>query len=233
MYARLLVATLLLVMAGSALADEAPRHGALTVLRQVPVQTRVAALTIDLGESARPGAVEGMLESLDKRGINVTWFVTGWFVRHHPELLVRMAERGDHFGNHTDTHPHCRQVSAGRLARELSSVESLLQAHGLAVTEPRYFRPPYGEYDRAVIDAAAALSYRTVIWSATTDDYTARRDPTACARLVLRRVRPGGIILIHATPVSRWMLPTLLDGLAEGGYSVVPLQGLLDTAHRE
>lgn len=233
MSARLLVAGLVLVVTGSARADDAPCHGALTVLRQVPVRARAVALTIDLGESARPGAIEGMLESLDKRGINVTWFVTGWFVRHHPELLVRMAERGDHLGNHTDTHPHCRKVSAGRLARELEAVESLLRTQGLAVTEPRYFRPPYGEHDRRVVSVAAALGYRTVIWSATTDDYNLRRDPTAAARQVLHRAQPGGIILMHATPVSRWMLPTLLDGLADDGCRVVPLQGLLDIAHCE
>lgn len=222
----------LLLVAATAAAEE-PQHGSMTVLHRVPLEAKAVALTIDLGVSARPEAIEGIFASLEKRDARVTWFVTGWFARNHGDLLERMAERGDHFANHTDTHPDCTRVSKARIQRELRTVEELMAARGLEITAPKHFRPPFGRHNSHVVASAAELGYRTVHWSATTDDYTPGRDATAAARAILRRVEPGGIILIHATHVSRWLLPTLLDELGEQGYEVVPLQDLLRLAHRE
>ena len=225
----------LLAMACVALAapDDPPQHGAMTVLYKVPVQSKAIALTFDLGCSARRDAVEKMLLSLDKRQVHCTWFVTGWFARQMPDLLGRIAERGDDLGNHTDTHPHCRSVSQARMSRELQAVEALLAPLGLAMTEPNYFRPPFGEYNAAVTDVAGDLGYRTVMWSATTTDYDRRTDPARATRSILRRASPGGIILMHATDVSRHMLPEVLDGLAGEGYQVMPLRELIHVAHAE
>lgn len=226
------VALLLAVLAPAAVSAE-PQHGGMTVLHRVPLEAKAVALTIDLGVSAKPGALEGIFASLEKRGVRVTWFVTGWFVRSHGDLLDHMAERGDHFANHTDTHPDCTGVSGARIHRELRMVEELMAARGLAMTAPKHFRPPFGRHNRKVVAAAAELGYRTVHWSATTDDYAPGRDATSASHAILRRVEPGGIILIHATNVSRWLLPTLLDELDARGYEVVPLQELLGMAHRE
>ena len=224
---------LLLAVSAATLAWAEPQHGSMKVLHRVPLEAKAVALTIDLGVSARTEAIEGIFASLEKRDVRVTWFVTGWFVRNHGGLLDLMAERGDHFANHTDTHPDCTRVSRARIQRELRAVEELMSARGLAITAPKHFRPPFGRHDRNVAAAAAELGYRTVHWSATTDDYTPGRNANLAARAILRRIEPGGIILIHATNVSRWLLPTLLDELDAGGYEVVPLLDLLGMAHRE
>ena len=227
------IAALLMAVFAASSAVAEPRHGSMSVLHRVPLEAKAVALTVDLGVSARPGALEGIFASLEKRDVRVTWFVTGWFVRNHGDLLDRMAERGDHFANHTDTHPDCTRVSMARIHRELRTVEELMAVRGLDITAPKHFRPPFGRHNRTVVAAASELGYRTVHWSATTDDYTPGRDATSAARAILRRVEPGGIILIHATNVSRWLLPTLLDELDARGYEVMPLVELLGMAHRE
>ncbi len=219
--------------AGGAPMAPAAEHGAMTVLHSVPVQAKVIALTFDLGCSARRDAVEGILLSLDKRGAHCTWFLTGWLLRNMPDLVPKLAARGDDLANHTDTHPHCRGISSARLQRELQQVEQLLAARGYALSTPKYFRPPFGEYNERVMSVVAGLGYRTVLWSATTTDYDPHSDPSVAASRILRRCRPGGIILMHATGVSRRALPLVLDGLTQEGYEVTSLSALIHVAHAE
>jgi len=205
-----------------------PRHHSMTVLSSVPTQEKVVALTIDLGESATRASCEKLLQWLKTHKIRATFFVTGWFVRTLPDLAKRLRTDGHEIGNHTDTHPHCPRVSDERLREELHNVEELLRRQGLAVSEPRYFRPPFGEYNARTVRVAGELGYRTVMWSATTVDYTARGNADRAANAILRYVRPGGIILTHATGVSAAMVPQVVTRLQAKGYAVVTLGELVE-----
>lgn len=211
----------------------AAAHQSFSVLTSVWSKERVVALTLDLGETATRSTVTRVLELLDARHQSCTWFVTGWFIRTCPDLLERMQARGDQFGNHTDTHPHCRRLSAAKLTHELETVERLLEQKGMAIAEPRYWRPPFGEYDDGVVATARARGYRTVIWSATSLDYDSHSSGDRCAHRILSEVAPGGIILAHATSASCGSLPIVLDTLAERGYRVTTLQGLVEAAEAE
>ena len=208
-------------------------HRSLSVLERVPTSQKAVALTIDLGETCTPAAFEAILASLEKRNLHATWFLTGWFLRTYPDLARRLAAGGHELGNHTDTHPHCPRISSERLRAELTNVEELLRRLGLALTSPRYFRPPFGEYDRQVTATAGELGYRTVMWTATSLDYDPHTDPDQARARILRGVEPGAILLMHATDVSRRMLPDLLDTLQERGYQVLPLGEMVRRAETE
>ncbi len=225
---------LLAVAVAAAPADEArPRHGSLTVLHKVPLQQKAVALTVDLGTTATVPSVNGILKTLDRHDIKATWFVTGWFVRTHPDLAKKLVADGHHLANHTDTHPDCTRVNSARIERELRVVEQLLAAHDLRINEPKHFRPPFGKYNRSLVDTAAVLGYRTVIWSATSADYAPRANPERCRQTILKRVGPGGIILVHATSATNQMMEGLVAALHKQGYTVVPLADLLHLAHQE
>lgn len=221
------MATMLALLPSLALAAPGPRHGDLSVLREVSTPRKAVALTIDLGESATRPSAEALIRWLDTHHVKATFFITGWFIRTFPDLTRQLAANGHQFGNHTDTHPHCRRLSRGELTEQLRNVEELLRRQGLSVREPRYFRPPFGEYSQRVVDTAAELGYRTVIWSATGVDYNRRGDAGRWARSILRQVRPGGIILTHATPVSAEMVPQIVTALQARGYTVVTLGELV------
>ena len=205
-----------------------PTHHDLSVLRSVKVSKRYVALTIDLGETANRASVESILASLDKRHIHCTWFVTGWFVSTFPDLIKRIAHRGDDLGNHTSHHPHCTHISKEKLVQELSDVEDLLDARGILITAPKYFRPPYGEYNQAVLDTAASRGYRSVLWSATSTDYDSNSSPARVTKVILAHVQSGGIILVHAGEVSRKVIPGLTDDLIDDGYRVLTLRELVN-----
>ena len=69
--------------------------------------------------------------------------------------------------------------------------------------------------------------YRTVTWSATSLDYEPSTNPDSAARTILRHVHPGGIILCHATAVSRQAIPQVVSALIEEGYKITTIKDLL------
>ena len=221
------------LLSAAACAAPGPRHRDLSVLHNVPTDRKVVALTIDLGESATRPSAEALMRWLDTHHVKATFFITGWFIRTFPDLTRQLAAQGHEFGNHTDTHPHCRRVSSSELRDQLRNVEELLRRQGLTIHEPRYFRPPFGECNQRVVDIAGELGYRTVLWSATGVDYDRRGDADRWARSILRHVLPGGIILTHATPVSAQMVPQIVTALQARGYAVTTLSELVDGPRRE
>jgi peptidoglycan/xylan/chitin deacetylase (PgdA/CDA1 family) len=97
-------------------------------------------------------------------------------------------------------------------------------------TAPRLFRPPMGLSNPRTFRAAQAVGLKVIGWSARGLD-TQCVDPERVARRILRRVRPGGIILLHDgnIPAERVVatVKLLLAGLRERGYEVVRLDQLL------
>ncbi len=62
------------------------------------------SITFDGGGEASDA--EEILEILKQRNIQTTIFLTGEFIKRHPELVKKMAADGHEIGNHTRTHPH-------------------------------------------------------------------------------------------------------------------------------
>ena len=88
------------------------------------------------------------------------------------------------------------------------------------------FRPPYGRLTRPLL-AALRPGYRVVLWSLLTRDYDPALAPADCLRYALAAVQPGDIIVLHdsqkAAPRLRFVLPRLLEALAQRGYQFAAL----------
>jgi peptidoglycan/xylan/chitin deacetylase (PgdA/CDA1 family) len=208
-------------------------HGSTVVLESVHVSKPMIALTMDLGETATRASTQSIIDYLAAHHMHCTFFVTGWFVRTFPDLVAEIAKQGHDFGNHTDKHPHCTEISSDRLRKELTTVEQLMTEQSLAISTPKYWRPPFGEYNKQVVQTAAELGYTTVMWSATSVDYNATGDAHHEAARILKRAAPGGIILCHTGPVSQRVIPLVVDALLAKGYTFTTLQGLVDEGKAE
>lgn len=206
----------------------AAEPGSAEVLERVATEQRLVALTLDLGETATRPATQAIVDYLAKHQIRCTFFVTGWFIRTYPDLLAQIVEQGHDLGNHTDKHPHCTRISSERLRQELTTVEQLLADKSLAISTPKYWRPPYGEYNREVVKTAAVLGYRAVMWSATSVDYNPIGNAEKEAQRILRQTGPGSIILCHTGPVSKEVIPRVVGPLLEKGYRFTTLRGLVE-----
>jgi peptidoglycan/xylan/chitin deacetylase (PgdA/CDA1 family) len=185
------------------------------------------ALTFDDGPDDRSTPV--LLDLLREEKIPAAFFSVGKRVAAHPELAARIVSEGHLLENHSYSHSYATNFfGVERLKEELQRTQSVVQeASG---TAPRLFRPPMGLSNPRTFRAAHAVGLKVIGWSARGLD-TQCTDPERVVRRILRRVQPGGIILLHDGNIPAERVVTtvklLLAGLRERGYEVVRLDQLL------
>jgi peptidoglycan/xylan/chitin deacetylase (PgdA/CDA1 family) len=95
---------------------------------------------------------------------------------------------------------------------------------------PQFFRPPMGLSNPRTFRAAEAHGLKVIGWSARGLD-TITANPERVVARILRRVKPGAIILLHDgnIPAERLVLTVklLLSKLCEREYEMVRLDQML------
>ncbi|MCS7246192.1 MAG: polysaccharide deacetylase family protein [Thermomicrobium sp.] len=207
-----------------------------TVIERLPTDQPVIALTFDCG--ADRGYAETILDELARRGIRATFGMTGAWARANPDLVGRMLQEGHVLINHSDTHPSFTGFSTGRpalpvdrrLAELRGAEEAVALVSGSRETMRPYFRPPYGDYDRALLEQLPTAGYTVVVlW--TVDSLGWRGiAPEQVVDRVVRAAAPGAIVLLHvgAQSTDAAALPALIDALEREGYRFLTVRDVLD-----
>ena len=151
------------------------------------------ALTFDDGPDV--DVTPHVLDLLDTVGARATFFCVGSRARAHPQLVREIATRGHAVENHTFGHSSFFGFyGVGRLARDISDAQkALADIVGIA---PRLFRAPFGIRTPLTEPALARLGLRCVAWNVRSLDST-DDDAARVASRVVRRLRPGAIVLLH------------------------------------
>ncbi|KAL0949996.1 hypothetical protein HGRIS_010005 [Hohenbuehelia grisea] len=101
-----------------------------------------------------------------------THFMIGVNIRANPKIFTETFEMGNDIAVHTYTHPHMTAQSNKQILGQLGwTMEIIHNSTGGRI--PRYWRPPFGDYDvrvRAV--AREVFGLEVVIWNQDTDDWT-------------------------------------------------------------
>lgn len=133
-----------------------------------------AALTFDGGGDA--GESELILDVLAQRGVTATFFLTGDYIAHNPELVRRIAAAGHEVGNHTLTHPHLTSwnrthshqtlpgLDPAFIQRELNQTALTYEAVTGRLMTP-FWRAPYGEVNDDLLRWAAAAGWGHIGWT--------------------------------------------------------------------
>jgi peptidoglycan/xylan/chitin deacetylase (PgdA/CDA1 family) len=201
------------------------------VVRSVDVGgRRVLALTFDDGPSEW---TEDVLDTLERHGAQVTFFVLGRQVAGREDTLRRALAGGHELGNHTWSHVCAGEISDEELHGELARTSAAVEAATGVV--PRLGRPPYGEAPERFAGVASRVDRATtVLWSVDPEDW--RGDTAdAIAGRVLGAVHPGAIVDLHdgwgRTPASRQptvaALAELVPALAGAGWQLRTVSELL------
>ena len=84
---------------------------------------------------------------------------------------------------------------------------------------PTLLRPPYGDYDNALIETMNELKMATIQWDVDSLDWKENATPDSICKRVTSKVKNGSIVLFHNnadhTPEA---LPTILKCLKDEGY---------------
>lgn len=229
-----------------------PSPGARNILRGG--EGSAMALTFDGGSDA--SEAERILETLKRKGIRSTVFLTGEFIRSYPAVTRRIVADGHEVGNHTFHHPHLArwdnrrghvtlpQVTEQLLLDELKATDRVF-AESTGSEMSRYWRAPYGEINAEIIAWASAGGWTHVGWTQGLDTLDWVADPAdplyRSADEIRRRVvraanagakARGGIVLMHLGSERRddqlsHELPAMIDDLHSLGYRLVTVSTLL------
>ncbi len=170
--------------------------------------------------------VPQMLEILKKKNVKMTFFMGGKWVRDFSDLTQRIAESHE-LGNHSYSHPHPTFISKEDNIKEIKKTEqAVYEATGLTT---RLYAPPYGEFNKTVLEAAGECGYKTILWSIDTRDWQ-RPSPDVIIRRVCDKAHNGAIVLMHPTEPTVKALPVLIDRLEQMGYRLGTVSEVLDGA---
>jgi peptidoglycan-N-acetylglucosamine deacetylase len=190
------------------------------------------ALTFDDGPD--PQFTPPLLDALERADATATFFVVGERLPGAEDLLREIEQRGHEIALHGMTHRRHNGLDDAEARTELTDGLAAIEAAG--VRRPRWYRPPYGGSSPALARFSRELDLELAYWSAWGQDWEAIPAATI-AKLVLRDLGPGGIVLLHDSPLyaeredaapTIAAIPLLADALQERGLRATSISSALD-----
>lgn len=149
-------------------------------------------LTFDDGPS--PHYTADLLDVLRSHNVRATFFVVGVFAQDNPELIRRMHREGHAIGIHSFAHENGLTMSPAKSMADIECTKSALHELGIAV---RWYRPPWGHFNIAMLLRARHLGLRPFLWDVMAQDWLANTSVEMIEQKLHRRTTPGSIVCLH------------------------------------
>jgi peptidoglycan-N-acetylglucosamine deacetylase len=185
------------------------------------------ALTFDDGP--HPSGTPAVLDALAAAGVTATFFLVGEQVARWPRVAAEIAAAGHEIGIHGYIHRLLLRRRVGSLALDLDRAHDVIAA--ATGRAPILYRPPYGVFSSGALRLVRQRGLQPLLWSTWGRDWGPRETPEAIARRAVRKLRGGGVVLLHdadhySAPDS-WRrtvaaLPAIIESVGELREPFVP-----------
>ena len=191
------------------------------------VQTEEPKVSVSFDAAWGADDTDELLRILAENDVKATFFLCGYWVEKYPEEVKKIAEAGHDLGNHSATHPHMSQLTTEQIAEELQKCHQNVKE--LTGVEMNLFRPPFGEYDNEVIETAKQNGYYTIQWDIDSLDWKEQGAEAEINQVLNHKhLGNGSIILFHNdAKYTPQVLDTILKGIKEKGFEIVPVSELI------
>lgn len=181
------------------------------------------ALTFDDGPAE---FTPDFLDLLKKFGAKATFFCIGKQIEKHPEIFRQIIAEGHEIGNHTYSHSNWNGFfSTKKIISEIEKTDAVIKLEGGIKSE--LFRPPFGVTNPNIAKAIKILNKKSIGWNVRSLDTVLKNEAEISAR-ILKKVKPGSIILMHDTSEKSLLaLHDLLLNLQKQNYRFVTVNQLL------
>ena len=198
--------------------------------RELPiycVETKEPKIALTFDAAWGNEDTQKILEVLKKHDVHVTFFMTGGWVENYPDDVKAILAAGHDLGNHSENHKNMSQLSDAEKKEELMKVHDKVRT--LTGYEMFLFRPPYGDYDNAVVNVAKDCEYYTIQWDVDSLDWKDYGVDSIIKTVTEHKhLGNGSIILCHnGAKYTAQALDTLITKLKEKGYTFVPVSELI------
>lgn len=196
------------------------------VIEKVDTRKRIVALTFNIANGNH--VPNQMLSLLRSFGISqATFFLTGMWVKTHPDIALRIRRFGYEIASHGHRHQNYTQHSNKWIEREVKAARR--EIHKATGVWTQMIRTPSGDLDARVIQKLISMKQTIVHWDTDSLDWKYKQVGKIVSRVVTK-VHPGAIILLHACDPwtqSLKALPAILNGLKKKGYKFVTVSQML------
>ena len=223
-----LVSLLIVFISLNTLTGSAKVYLTATAPRKLPIycvdrQDNKIAISFDAAWGA--DKTDELIDILNEHEIKATFFLVGFWAEKYSDKVKALDENGFEIGTHSNTHPNMANLSRSKIQLELETSINILQ--NITGKRPKVFRPPFGAYNNALIEAADSLGLKTIQWDVDSldwKDYSAQE----IAQRVITKTQKGSIILMHNngknTPQA---LRLIILGLKNKGFDFVCVSELI------
>ncbi|MCB2217222.1 polysaccharide deacetylase family protein [Desulfofustis glycolicus] len=191
-----------------------------------------AGICLSFDDGPDPVATPAVLALLRQHRLQAVFFVTGERAERYPHLIDALLADGHSIGNHSYSHDNFIMFrSEARLSAEIELTQRVLGAHGI---RPHFFRPPVGINTPRYVEPLRQSGLTAVTFSRRAGDRGNRKIHGLSGR-ILRRLRPGDIVLLHDTAPRRVVdlslllaeIERLISGIEQRGLAIIPVATLL------
>lgn len=147
-------------------------------------------ITFDDGPNSNTTALVNLLKQHNLTP--VTWFNQGNNVATNGSLMAQQLSVGT-VQNHSYTHSHMTSWTLAQVSDELNRTNQAIQNAG--APKPTLFRPPYGEVNSTIQQAATAAGLRLITWDVDSQDWNGA-SASAIVNAV-NQLQNGQVILMH------------------------------------
>lgn len=168
-----------------------------------------------------------ILDILKKKKVHVTFFMTGGWIEKYPDDVKAISKAGHELGNHSQNHKQMSTLSAEECKEEIMAPHEKVKE--LTGVDMQVFRPPYGDYNDALIESANACGYYPIQWDVDSLDWKDYGVETILSNVLNHKhLGNGSIILCHnGARHTAEALESLIDGLQEKGFTLVKMSDLI------
>jgi len=197
-------------------------------ISNVHTKKKQVALTFDIGW----GDVRAVpiLNILKEEGVQATFFISGSWAEHHPDIVKKIARGKHEIASHGFGHKDYISMEKADVRNDILLAQSAIEK--TSGEKPTLLRPPDSSFNERVLDTAESLNVTVIDSSVNSKDVTTA-GANQIVRNVVQPISPGDIILMHASDSAKQTakaLPAIIEELRDKGYSFVTVSNLLTNA---
>ena len=149
-----------------------------------------------------------ILDVLNEYDVKSTFFVGGTWVEKEPDILNEIIKNGHEIGNHGYFHKDQEYLNYDQNYDEIAITHKLVFVNHNY--EMNLFAPPSGSFNKATLESAENLGYKTIMWSKDTIDWR-DKDSNLIFNRATNNIKGGDLVLAHPTECTLKALPLILQ----------------------
>ncbi|GAB4074321.1 polysaccharide deacetylase family sporulation protein PdaB [Barrientosiimonas marina] len=177
--------------------------------------------------------VHGILDELEKSGVQATFFVSGEWAENHPDIVEEITDQKHELGMLGYRYESYLEQDIETVREDLAEARDVFDKMGYEDVD--LLRPPNGHFDEDIIELAEKQGLTVTHWGVNPNDW---KNPgtQSITDMVMKQTENGDIILMHASDSAKQTanaLQTILPGLQEKGFQFVTISELINQAHAD